>query len=155
MRHSSSSNSRLCLLLLLCIGGMSASAEVYRWTDAEGRAHFGDRPPLSGARSVDVPANTGSPAPTPAERLEKQRALLRAFEEERRQHRDVREKTQHDKAERQRNCVQARDRLQSYEHSSGIYDLDAQGERVFLDDTQREQFMAERRQDVETWCGKP
>lgn len=155
MRHSSLSNTRLFMLLLLCSGGMSASAEVYQWTDAEGHVHFGDRPPVSGARTVHLPETSTPPAPTPAERLEKQRALLRAFEEERRQGRDAQEKARHDAAERQRNCIEARDRIQSYERSSGIYDLDAQGERIFLDDAQREQFMAERRRDVETWCGKP
>ncbi len=154
MRGSSLTNAHLFMLLLLCIGGMPASAEVYQWTDAEGRVHFGDRPPSSGARTVQLPETSTPAAPTPAERLEKQRALLRAFDEERRQDRDVQDKARQDAAERQRNCIEARDRLQSYERSSGIYGLDAQGERVFLDDAQREQFMVERRQDVETWCGK-
>lgn len=142
------------MLLLLCGSGMPAAAEVYRWTDTEGRTHFGDRPPSSGARTVPLPASSATAAPTPAERLEKQRNLLRAFEEERRQTRDTSEQTQRDMDERQRNCIEARDRLQSYERSSGIYDLDATGQRVFMDESRREQFMAERLKDVETWCGE-
>jgi len=154
MRHSSTINTRLFVLLLLCGGGMSAPAEVYQWTDANGQMHFGDRPPQDGARTIDLPAPAATAAPTPEERLEKQQKLLHAFEEERRQARDNRAQAQQDKAERQRNCIQARDRLQSYETSSAIYDLDATGERIFMDNSQREAFLAERRQDVETWCGK-
>jgi cell division protein FtsN len=104
---------------------------------------------------VPLPESPDTPTPTPEKRLEKQRNLLRAFEEERRQARDAREQAQHDKAERQSNCNLARDRLLSYENSSGIYALDAAGERVYLDTAQREQFIAERRKDVESWCGKP
>ncbi len=153
MRHSIRLSTPL-FWFALCACGMPAAAEVYQWTDAEGNAHFGDRPPQSGARTVPLPESSAPPAPTPEERLEKQRKLLRAFEEERRQDRDVRAQAQRDKAERQRNCITARDRLLVYERSSGIYDLDATGERVYLEEGQRDRFLAERRQDVEDWCDK-
>ena len=146
---------RLLIVLLFCGSGMTAMAEIYQWTDADGQVHFGDRPPSSGARTIDMPETSVTTAPTAEERLEQQRKLLHAFDEERRQARDAREQAQQDKAERQRNCLEARDNLRSYETSSAIYDLDAAGERVYMDNSQREAFMAERRKEVETYCGKP
>ena len=149
------------LTLLLCGSGIPAWAEVYQWTDAEGRVHFGDRPPQTGARTVPLPESRespespGAPAATSGERLEKQHKLLRAFEEERRQDRDAHEQAQRDKAERERNCNEARERLQTYERSSALYDLDAQGERIYVDETQREQIIAEQRKAVKDLCGKP
>jgi len=44
--------------LLLCAAGI-ASAEMYKWTDAQGQVHYSDRPPPSGAEKVEViPAQT-------------------------------------------------------------------------------------------------
>lgn len=146
---------QLSLTLCLSLFGMTAPAEVYKWTDAEGRVHFGDRPPQAGAETVPMPEATDSPAATPEERLEKQRKLLHAFEEERRQKRDAQEQARQEQAERQRNCVLARDNLQSHERASGIYRLGPDGERIFLDEAQREQSLAQARAAVEQWCEKP
>lgn len=40
----------VCTLWLLCLG--TAAAETYRWTDAAGRVHYGDRPPADTAATV-------------------------------------------------------------------------------------------------------
>jgi len=58
-------------LLLCCVLAAGARADVYRWTDAQGRVHFGDRPP-AGAASEPVEVRVNSyrapqivrPAPT-------------------------------------------------------------------------------------------
>ena len=81
---------------------MSATAEVYQWTDANGQVHFGDRPPQDGARTADLPEPAATAAPTPEERLEKQQKLLHAFEEERRQARDNRVQAQQDESRESR-----------------------------------------------------
>ena len=39
---------RHLLFIVLLIPGL-ASAEIYRWTDAQGRVHFGERPGAAGA----------------------------------------------------------------------------------------------------------
>lgn len=52
------------LLIGLCLlGCMSAYADIYRWTDAEGRVHYSDKPPRDArAKQVTAPVNT-IPAP--------------------------------------------------------------------------------------------
>ena len=45
-----------------------AQAQMYRWVDDNGKVHFSDRPPLSGAKNVkkqSMPAAQGSSAPLP------------------------------------------------------------------------------------------
>ncbi|HEY9199684.1 MAG TPA: DUF4124 domain-containing protein [Gammaproteobacteria bacterium] len=143
------------LALCACLLGAVASAEVYKWTDAEGRVHFGDRPPQGQSETVQMPGpSADSPAATPEERLEKQRRLLNAFEEERRQKRDAQAQARQEKAERQRNCAEARDHLHNQETASAIYRLGPDGQRVYLDDAQREQTLARARAAVEEWCRK-
>ena len=41
------------LLLTLILMPALASAQIYRWTDADGRVHFGQRPP-AGAEQIEV-----------------------------------------------------------------------------------------------------
>ena len=38
------------LLILLVLASTPTLAEIYRWTDAEGRVHFGQRPPAQAER---------------------------------------------------------------------------------------------------------
>jgi len=55
------------ILALFVAAGGTAAAGVYKWTDAEGRVHFGDRPPAGAASetvaipSVDGPAEGDGP----------------------------------------------------------------------------------------------
>ena len=43
-----------CAALALCMmsGGISRASEVYKWTDAQGRVHFSDKPPPSNDKSA-------------------------------------------------------------------------------------------------------
>lgn len=58
---------RLAIAVLMMIAAAGASAQMYRWTDKDGRVHFSDSPPPAGARNVTkkgVPVQ-GSAAPAP------------------------------------------------------------------------------------------
>lgn len=144
------------LLFCLCCAQPPATAEVYKWTDADGRVHFGDRPPPGDAETVQLPAAaTDTPAALPAQRLDQQRRLLRAYDEERRQKRDARAQAQRDAEERRRRCAEARDDLHNREVAGGLYRLGPDGQREFLNDAERERAVAAARGAVEQWCGKP
>ncbi len=150
-----------CLFALLsCLLAFSASAEVYKWTDAEGRVHFGDKPPDQNAESVTIrgrakdDAETDQPEVTQDERAAKQRRLLNAFEEERRINREHKEEARKEKLKRQQNCAEARGELENLLTHNRIYEFDKNGNRVFLDGDGRDRVIAEARKDVEYWCGK-
>jgi glutaredoxin len=60
---------RLLPLLLCLLACVSASAEIYRWTDAHGRVHYSDKPPPDRAAKqvrIKVPSITGPAVVTPA-----------------------------------------------------------------------------------------
>lgn len=48
----------LGLALLLCAGG--ASAQVYKWVDANGKTHFTDKPPPASAKISQIKAGSGA-----------------------------------------------------------------------------------------------
>jgi glutaredoxin len=54
----------LLLPLTLALAGQPACAQPYKWVDAQGRTHYGDRPPAEAkARPVTVPINTYTGTP--------------------------------------------------------------------------------------------
>lgn len=60
------------VLALACVCGTAHAAELYRWTDADGRVVYGDKPPKDAANVTRVDVDTGTstlptrPAPSPA-----------------------------------------------------------------------------------------
>ncbi|NIM40106.1 MAG: DUF4124 domain-containing protein [Hydrogenophaga sp.] len=57
---------RLLLAIALVLAGSGVQSEVYRWTDSQGRVHFGDRPDAAaaqGAKKVLVPRPNRYPNP--------------------------------------------------------------------------------------------
>jgi len=56
---------RLCapLVFLLVALAAAAEAQVYRWKDAEGKVHYGDRPPeAETAKAIDIPGPASTAA---------------------------------------------------------------------------------------------
>lgn len=48
---------RAKILMILCLGGaaLAANGQIYKWTDAQGHVHFGDRPGGNGQAQVVTP----------------------------------------------------------------------------------------------------
>ncbi|MCU0934770.1 MAG: DUF4124 domain-containing protein [Gammaproteobacteria bacterium] len=136
-------------LALLC--GPVLAQGVYKWTDAQGRTHFGDRPPPAGAAAVATP-----PAPAPdaaaADRRAQQQRLLDAFSEERREQREQADRAQREERARNERCARARDQARGLEAAGQVYVLDGQGRRQYLNDGGRSQALAKAREDVRRWC---
>ena len=145
----------VCGSVLIGLLVATAGAQVYKWTDEQGRVHYGDKPPQQGAQTMEVPSagNGAASAPSDDERREKTQRLLRAYDEERRIKQQQEQREEVEAAKRQRLCNQARDRLRNYARARGLYELDEQGNRRFLDDSGRQQAEARARQEVEKWCG--
>lgn len=43
----------VCLFISLSLAGVFSHGEVYKWVDAQGRVHYGDKPPAS-AKAEDI-----------------------------------------------------------------------------------------------------
>jgi hypothetical protein len=125
---------------------------IYRSVDAQGHVTYSDRPNSSGARKTDVSVQQADPAE--AERLAKEHQLLKAEDDQRskQQASDSRAKAQqeHDKEAR---CRVARDNYNNLKDVGRIYKLDADGNRVFLSDSEAEAKRATARQVMTAACG--
>jgi hypothetical protein len=144
-------HSILAAVLALTLAGTPVAAEVYKWVDAEGNVHYGDRPPSSGqeTHSLSLPSAPDRDSDH-GERSLKQRRLLEAFEAERAEAQRVETAAAEAKREQAHKCEQARRTLANFERANVVYTTDESGARVYMSDEERRGAAANAR----AWIGK-
>ena len=144
------------VLFAVCLLSMppAAAAEIYKWVDAAGKVHYGDRPnEAGGGQKLDIDGDTPAPDPAQVRREDRSRKLLQDIDQDRREQ-EAKAAKQRAKAEkRKKNCAIAQQRLSDYEHASFLYQMDKNGERRIMNDAEYAKVMAQSRKDVANWCG--
>jgi hypothetical protein len=146
----------LISLPLLAALPFAAMAQVYTWKDADGKTHYGSRPPPG--KQVES-RKLAAPPPVDAE------AARQSFNERQLAEREKQQKAQEEgkKAQeeqaqarqREENCRNARSNLAAIESGQIRYTIDAKGERAALDGALREAELARARKSVSDWCSPP
>lgn len=129
------------LAVLAFLVAISARAEVYRWVDESGTVHYGDRPG-SGSQAVEVehlntqnaPAVTGEDSDT---RDEKRQRVSDMLEEDRLEKNKEKEEKRLERERKKRECNRLKDHQRRLKNTGGVYNLDKDGNRVFLSNEQR------------------
>lgn len=143
---------RLIAVLLMSGWWMGASAAgVYRWVDEQGNVHFGDKPHGVDAEEVQIKSPPRSETPAQNGTVDRER-LLRALEAERLERAEQRQARERERAEREQRCFEARDDLRRLETAGVVYELDSDGRRRVLSDSERGQALAAARARVQRWC---
>ncbi|MEO7774082.1 MAG: DUF4124 domain-containing protein [Steroidobacteraceae bacterium] len=148
----------LVLPALILAGGLLAQtvqADVYRWTDAQGRVQYSDRP-VPGAVRVDANAKTRLPGSNDAaaaaetERLRKSQADSQA-----QQGKDATIQTvQQDVAVvRAEQCKQARELYEKSLRARRIFKTNANGERQYLSDAEADTQRVSAKSNLDEACG--
>ncbi len=131
-----------------------ALAGSYRWVDENGQTHFGDRPP-AGTASDEVsfdPPPAGSDA-TVRERRQRINEFLEQNEKERTERNRIKAREAALTAKNEAHCQALRARLIHLKSVSGIYRLNNEGERIFVDDEENERLRREFQARVRKECG--
>lgn len=137
----------------------TASAQLYRWVDENGRVRYTDRPPPAGvkARTIATPAapaasasnkDDASRAPTAAEQEQ-------AFQKRRLDAQQSAEKAaaaDKDASAKQENCRRARETLATLQSGQRIRRSNPQGEPYYLDDSARAAETQSAQRAVQDWC---
>lgn len=137
---------------VLCLLSFGACAgEIYKWVDDNGNVHYGDRPQSNSAQTVKVrPHSFGEENAQGRRRL--QRRLLEAFEQERAQKREAQEQAKQEREKRDRQCQLAQTDLLNYQRGGVFYEVDADGNRIYLSDTEVANRIAQLRDAVDQIC---
>lgn len=120
------------LLCLLLMPGLVA-AEVYRWTDAQGQVHFGQRPEVVGAQQVEVKPQVVERDQLTREREERTNRFYNARREEQAQASAAAAQRQSKRADE---CRKLRQSLASIPEGRRYFRTEANGERNYYSDQQ-------------------
>lgn len=168
------------MVLLACIAalqltagnGIAVATEVFKWTDANGVVHYGDRPPdgqkaqlvnVWGAprstRTQAAPepgsaqAGTASDAMTADSSKGQESAPTQSLADVQREKMARNRKEQREtQAEMDRMCATHRQRLESVEPNRRVFYTDENGESVRMDDDKRIALVDESRDFIEKNC---
>lgn len=167
--------SGIFLFLLLLISPLQA--QMYKWTDANGKVQYSDKPPPAGAQATPLKNRSSSvtappeASPTGVKGMEKIDAKTsatvkstkplttaeqeQAFRKRKLDDEEGQKKSQEKLAletKKQENCANSKGNLITMESGTRQARVDAKGERYFLDDAQIQAEVAKARQQVNTFC---
>jgi hypothetical protein len=138
-------------IFALALVAVSAHAQVYKWVDEKGVTHYGEAPP-QGRQSSEVPNKLGTPGPGGSPSDEDLQAKDREFRQRKIQADAAQEKQQNEAARRRDLCIQQRDLLARLKESGRTYKLNEKGERVYLDDAERDASIVRQEKLVAEQC---
>jgi hypothetical protein len=150
--------------------------QIYSWTDEQGRRQISDRPPegtvkdlkVKGGRasgptapstSTSAPgtsATTSAPVPGKGQTLNEKALDFNKRQLEREENRVKQEKAEAEARERAQRCDQAQAYVRNLQAGGRATRLDPKtGERLFLDEREREREIVEARRSADSWCKPP
>ena len=137
------------MLLGLAACAASVQAQVYKWTDKDGTVQYSDQPPPPDAAKSSLQKVISTSPSSPAVQSDKAAAKApdKVKDFEKRRSESAEKQTKADEASRlaqrkQESCDDARANMKSLEAGGRVSKVDANGERVFLDDDQMQQEIA-------------
>jgi hypothetical protein len=135
-------------------GGATAN-EIYKWTDEDGNVHYEDRP--TGAATEERLQMTYNRTDSgDVQRRVQARVDARTAREEAKSAAAASQKEAEEDAtlaaERAQKCEKSRARMESYLQSRRLYRTDENGERVYLDDAQREEARKKAEEQISEFC---
>ena len=146
----------VCIALaLVCVALEAGAAGIYKWRDAQGNIHYGERPPAAAdAEAVKVPktrASSGDAAARPEEQEEQDG-------DEAEPDADGPEEAQTPSAGEGTgtvpgtNCEIAKENLRILETAEQVMEKNAEGDPIPLDDEERQARLETARKHIDEYC---
>jgi hypothetical protein len=116
-------------------------ADVYQWTDANGKVHFSDKKPAqqTEVKTLDLPSSKTAIDPEQAKHRQQMGEILQQQAVQRQEEEKARQKASFELAKKQRACANAKRRLQANLNSARTAVMQADGSREYLTAEQRVQ----------------
>lgn len=136
------------LLLIVALLPTLATAEIYRWTDEQGRVHFGQRP-VAGAETVQVRPQVIERDEHTREREERRQRFYDARREEQQQ---AAASAAAQREERASECRDLRRHLAQMPEGFRYYREGAGGERIYYSDEETDTARRQLRERIAQRC---
>lgn len=139
----------MCALALPATG----HAELYKWTDGQGKVHYSDQPPTVNAQQIRG-VGAGQ-AETTDQAKQSLNAKDQAYQKRRKDAEEARAKAEKESEKariQQENCTKARNNLSTLQNSPRVYTTNAAGLRTYMDDAARAAAMANSQKAISDNC---
>ena len=142
------------IFLALALAASTASAQMYKWVDRDGKVHYGNTPPPGSKTSaVTAPASSAGDAKkkdplTAAEQEQEYRKRQQEAEKAGKKS----EQEQQAKVQKNEGCERTKEYLNTLQSGQRIARTNPSGERYYMDETQVAQEVAKARQAVQQAC---
>lgn len=145
----------LVITAALTLGTSSVVAgEIYRYTDADGNVHYGDRPSgdPSEKRLAIASQSTDRGAVQARVQARSDARVAKQETDAEKPGAPTRSERRATRAEKEQECQSARDQLESLVTAHRFYNEDESGERVYLDDAEIQKARDKANELVEERC---
>lgn len=146
------------LLILLILASTNVLAAINKWVDSDGKVHYSDQPPPPNVRpktlrsDVDTQGSASASSVAAPKTIAEREAELKKAQKEKKEAADKAAQKQSAAEAQQASCNIAQQNLRALQEGIRMVEIDAKGERSFLDDKQREQGIAKAQKDISTYC---
>lgn len=148
------------LLILSILTSANAFAGLSKWVDADGKVHYSDQPPPANVKATTLrtssdaaaPESAAASAPAALKTIAEREAELKKAQRAKKEADDRAAQEQARAQGEKTNCDAAQQSLRALQEGMRIVEVDAQGERSYLDDEQRRQRIEKAQQNIRTYC---
>lgn len=144
---------RVLLLTSSVIMCNLASAEMYKWVDADGNTHYTQSPPMG-----DVSVETIKPPPSRVDTeaakkaIEMQKKTLDKIRDDRISAEEEKEKKEEEILAKQQKCKQAKKRLTSYQQRPRVSIENPDGTTRIMSEDERQSEINISKDNIKTFC---
>lgn len=145
-------------ILFLAGFGLAAHAEqINKWVDSEGKVHYSDQPVPEKAKAKSLNIGTQPAAPAAEGKASAQSMADKEQEYRKRKAAESDAKAKQEKADaevrlKEKNCAGARGNLRTLLDEGRLVQINAAGEREYMDDTTRQRAIQDAQKSIDEWC---
>jgi hypothetical protein len=145
------------LLILLMLASTNTFAAISKWVDAQGQVHYSDRPPPPDEKSETLRSASGaqdsaSSSVDATKTIVEREAELKKDKAEKQSAADKSAQKKAAEDALKANCANTQENLRSLQSGERIMEINANGERSYIDDAQRQQRIDKAQQAISNYC---
>ncbi len=141
------------LVLSASLASNAAAGEIYKWTDEDGNVNYTDKPMGPSSEHLDITSRSTDSAGVQAQtqaRLDRQSAA--AEEAANAPAGPTRDELRADARERSEKCNLYQERMTRFVRSRHLYREDENGERVYLDESEKSAAEQQVKDQIAEYC---
>jgi hypothetical protein len=142
-------------LMLLGTSSSTFAGKIYKWTDANGKVHYGERAPNGNSKQMKVKGTSpyaAAPAPKSSDKSDAANKFLESIAAERKEKKEADDKSAKNKEITDKNCSISRRQVASLNQGGRRYEVNEKGDRTYLDDVAIQSRLSEAKKNVAKWC---